>query len=114
MAEHETVRASRTNIGLAGNEGYPERLRHPPPLEQLGLGPRLEHDARRAVEGSRNDDLTLGLPFYRREVLHGARLTLSFCVQRTSPFVLVPQQRCPARRSVRPRAGGISRSMQLP
>jgi hypothetical protein len=24
-------------------------------LEQLGLGPRLEHDARRTVEGSRDD-----------------------------------------------------------
>ena len=30
-------------------------------LEQLGLGPRLEHEARRGVEGPRDDDLALGL-----------------------------------------------------
>src|SRR5215471_6481543 len=49
VAEHETVRAPRTNIGLAGKEGHSERPRCPPPLEQLGLGPGLEHDVRRAV-----------------------------------------------------------------
>src|SRR6185503_9059514 len=79
--------------------------------EQLGLDPRLEHDASRAVEGSRNDELTLGLPFHRRGVLHGGRLTLSSCVHRLSPSVSIPRQPCPARRSVPPRAGDTSRSM---
>ena len=111
VAEHETVLAPDTNIHLAGKQGHAKRLRYPPPLEQLGLGPRLEHDARRAVEGSRDDELTLGLPFHRRAVLHGGGLTLSSCVHRPSPSVSVPRQPCPARRSVRPRAGGTSRSM---
>src|SRR5208337_539892 len=75
VAEHETVRAPRTNIGLARNERYSKRLRRPPPLEQLRLGPGLEHDARRAVEGSRDDEITLGLPFHRRAVLHGGWFT---------------------------------------
>src|SRR3984957_715150 len=111
VTECETVRASRANVGLAGKEGHSIRLRCPPPLEQLWLGPRLEHQARRAVEGSRNDYFTLGLPFHRRAVLHGGWLTLSFCVHRLSPSVSVPQQPCPTRRNVRPRAGGTSRSM---
>src|SRR5215212_12094301 len=109
--ELETVLAPDTNIHLTGTQGHAHRLRHPPPLEQLGLGPRLEHDARRAVESSRRDYLTLGLPFHRRAVLHGGRLTLSSCVHRPSPCASVPRQPCPARRSVRPRAGGTSRSM---
>jgi hypothetical protein len=61
VAELETVPASDTDIRLAGEQGHAYRLRRPPKLEQLGLGPRLEHDAGRAVEGSRNDELTLGL-----------------------------------------------------
>src|SRR4030095_4066156 len=83
----------------------------PPPLEQLGLGPRLEHDAGRAVEGSGHDELTLGLPLHRRAVLHGRGLTLSSCVHQPSPSVSVPRQPCPARRTVHPRAGGTSPSM---
>ncbi len=67
--------------------------------------------ARRAVESSRDDELTLGLPLHRRAVLHGGKFTLSFCVHRPSPSVSVLQQPCPARRSVRPRAGGTARSM---
>jgi hypothetical protein len=54
VAEHETIRAPRTNIGLPRNERYSKRLRRPPSLEQLRLGPGLEHDVRRAVEGSRD------------------------------------------------------------
>src|SRR5215468_2702280 len=100
-----------TNICLAGNHGHVNRLWYPPLLEQLGLGPRLEHDARRGVEGSRDDELTLGLPFRRRAVLDGVGLTLSSCVHRPSPSVSVPRQPCPARRSARPRAGGTPRSM---
>ena len=111
VAEHEAVPAPDTNIRLAGKQGHAHRLRCPPPLEQLGLGPRLEHEARRAVEGSRDDELTLGLPFHRRAVLHGGGLTFSSCVHRPSPSVSVPRQPCPTRRSVRPRAGGTSRSM---
>ena len=107
MMPQELLDAARTNIGLAGNEGHPKRLRRPPTLEQLGLGPGLKHDARGAVEGSRNDELTLRLPFHRRAV----RLTRSSCVHRASPSVSVPRQHCPARRSVRPKAGGTSRSM---
>ena len=62
-------------------------------------GPRLEHDARRAIEGSRNDQLALGLPFHIRAV-HGVRLTLLSCVPRPSPSASGPRQFCPARRSV--------------
>src|SRR5262245_44131477 len=58
VTEHQTVRAPDTNIHLAGKQGHAHRLRYPPPLEQLGLGPRLEHDASRAVESSRDDELT--------------------------------------------------------
>ena len=36
---------------------HADRLRRPPLLEQLGLRPRLEHEARRGVEGSRDDQL---------------------------------------------------------
>src|SRR6476659_9268275 len=111
MVEHETVPAPGTNIHLAGNQGQAKRLRYPPPLEQLGLGPRLEQDARRGVEGSRGDQLTLGLPFHRRTVLRGSWLSLSSCVHRFSPSVSVPRQRCPARRTVSPRAGGTSPAM---
>ena len=109
--ELEAVPAPDTNIHLAGKQLQASRLRHPPPLEQLGLGPRLEHEARRAVEGSRDDHLTLGLPFHCRGVLHRGGLTLSSCVHRSSPSVSVPREPCPTRRSVRPRAGGTSRSM---
>jgi outer membrane protein OmpA-like peptidoglycan-associated protein len=49
----------------------PVELRCPPPREQLGLGPRLEHEARRTVEGSRDHELTLGFPLHRRAVLRG-------------------------------------------
>src|SRR6185503_20187784 len=86
------------------------RLRYPPPFEQLGLGPRLEHDARLSIEGSRDDQLTLGLPFHRRPVLRRGGLIFSSCVHRFSPSVSVPRQPCPARRSVSPRAGGTSRA----
>src|SRR5262249_55749454 len=78
---------------------------------QLGLGPRLEHDARRTVEGSRDHELTLRFPFHRRPVLHGDGLTLSSRVHWPSPSVSVPRRPCPTRRSVIPRAGGTSRSM---
>ena len=107
MADLEAVSASDPNIRFAGKQDHPYRLRRPPKLDELRLGPRLEHDARRAVEGSRNDELTLGLPFHLRAV---RRLTSSW-VHRLSPSVSVPRQFCPARRSVRPRAGGASRSM---
>ena len=75
MTEHETVRALRTNIGLAGKEGRSKRLRYPPPLEQFGFGPRIEDDMRRTVEGSSHDELTLGLPFQCRAVLCGVDFT---------------------------------------
>src|SRR4029434_7325777 len=109
--ELETLLAPDTNIHLTAKQGHAHRLRHPPPLEQLGLGPRFEHHARRAVKGSRSDQLALGLAFHRRAVLHGGRLTFSSCVHRPSPSVPVPRQPCPTRRSGRPRAGGTSRSM---
>src|SRR3954447_18580547 len=108
MPHHETVRATCANIELAGDDGYSERFRRPPSPEQLGLGPRLEHDARRAVEGPRDDELTLGLPFHPRAVLPRGRINLS--IHRLSPSVSIPRQPCPTRRSVRPRAGGSSRS----
>src|SRR5215831_194717 len=59
---------------------------------------------------SRDDELTLGLPFHGRAVLHRGGLTLSSCVHRPSPSVSTPRQPCPTRRSARPRAGDISRS----
>src|SRR5690606_20516290 len=70
-AEYEAVLASGTNIHLAGDQGHVHRLWHPPALHQLGLGPRLEHDARRSVERPRDEDFTIGLPFDSRDVLHG-------------------------------------------
>src|SRR5215510_4102684 len=97
MAEHETVRAPRTNIRLAGKQGYCKRPRCPPPLEQLGLGPGLEHDARRGVAASRNNKLTLGPPFDRRAVLAGGGPTLSLCVHRPSLSVSIPRRSCPTR-----------------
>src|SRR3954469_18693565 len=110
-AELQTVPSPDANIHLAGKQGHADRLRYPPSLEQLGLGPRLEHNARRTVEGSRDDQLTLGLPFHHRAILHGRGLTLSSCVHLSSPSVSIPRRPCPTRRSVRPRAGGASRSM---
>src|SRR5450432_1456881 len=110
VTEHEAVLASDMNIHLAGQYRHPYRLRHPPLLEELGLGPRLEHEARWAVDGSCDDELTLALPFDRRAVLHRGGLTLSFCVHRPSPCVLVPRQHFPARRNVRPRADGTARA----
>ncbi len=52
-----------------------KRLRRPPPLEQLGPGPGLEHDARRAVEGPRDDELALGRPLHSRADLRRGQLT---------------------------------------
>ncbi len=68
---------------------------------QLRLRRRLEHDARRAVEGSRDDQLALGFPFNRRAVIHGGRFTLASCVHPPSPSVSIPGQPRPTRRSVR-------------
>jgi hypothetical protein len=98
-----------TRASLAGSR-TPHRLRYPPPLEQLGPGPGLEHDARRAVEGSRDDQLAVRLPFHRRAVLPGAGSLSLLASIDSSPSVSVPRQPCPTRRSVRPRAGGTSRS----
>jgi hypothetical protein len=81
VLEHEAVRAAHANIELAGQQGQANRFRNPPPLEQRGRGPRLEHEARWGIEGSRNNQLTLGLPFRRRVVFHGGSLTFSCCVQ---------------------------------
>src|SRR6185312_3230642 len=73
MRHHKAVCAACAKIGLIGDEGYSKRLWEPPLLEQLGRGPRLEHDARRAVEGSRDHQLALGLSIHPRFVLHGVR-----------------------------------------
>src|SRR3989442_1215661 len=102
------VLASDTSIHLAGQQGHSHRLGHPPTLEQLGLGKCLEHDARRAVDGPRDNHLAVRLPFHRGAVLHGAGLTFDSCVHCSSPFVSVPRQPCPTRRSVRPSACGTS------
>ena len=64
-ADLETVSAPDTNIRLAGKQDHADRLRRPRKLQQLGPGPRLEHDAGRAVEGSRNNELTLGPSLHR-------------------------------------------------
>ncbi len=66
----QAVFAPDSSIDLAGEEGQANRLRHPPALEEFGLRPRLENDARGAVHGSRDDDLTVRLPLHRRAVLH--------------------------------------------
>ena len=63
----------------------------------------------RVTTSSRSNFRSIG-----RAGLHGGQLTLSSCVHLASPSVSVPRQRCPARRSVRPRAGGTSRSMPPP
>ena len=109
VPEHEAVRAAHANIELAGKQRQAKRLRNPPPLEQLGLGPRLEYDARRGVDGSRDDELSLGLRSTDVRCLRGW-LTTSSCVHGLSPSVSIPRQPRPTRRSVRPRAGGTSRS----
>ena len=44
VTEDHSVPAPDANIRLAGEQLDRKRLRRPPPLEQLGLGPRLEHD----------------------------------------------------------------------
>ncbi len=95
------------------NAGTSHRLRHPPLPEQLGLGPRLEHEARRPVDGSGHDELTLGRPFHRRVVPHGSGLSLADHAHRPSPFDPVPRRPCPTRRSVRPRVGGTIHPCRL-
>src|SRR4026207_1249081 len=65
-----TLRAGPAQVRVR-NSSPPD----PPPRERLGLGPRREHDAGRAVEGAGNDQLTLGPPLHRRAVLHGRGLT---------------------------------------
>src|SRR6185369_16184227 len=99
LAEHETVLTPDTNIHLAGEQVHAHRLRPPPPLEQVGLGPRFEYDARWTVESAGDDELTLGLPFHSCALLHGRGLTLSSCVHRISPSVSNPRRLCPTRRS---------------
>src|SRR5687768_5342504 len=108
--EFQSVLAADASIHLAGPQFHSHRLGHPPTLEQLGLGKRLEHYARRTVDGPGDDHLAVRLPFHRGAVLHGAGLTFDSCVHRSSPFVSVPGQPCPTRRSVRPSAGGTSRA----
>src|SRR5262245_33792293 len=102
LADEETVLAPDTNIHLAGMQGHAKRLWYPPLPEDLGLGKRLEHDARRAIDGSRDDELTIGLPFHRRAVLRGGALTLSCCFHRTSPSVSVPGRPCPTHQCASP------------
>src|SRR5205085_7048498 len=113
VAEHEAVLAAHANVELTGKQRQAKRLRNPPALKQLGLGPRLEHEARRGVDGSRDEQLTLGLPLHRHSILHGAWLTTSSCVHRLPPCVSIRRQPCPVRRSVPPRLGGTSRSKSL-
>src|SRR4051812_14137039 len=111
VAKHQTILPPDANIHLAGKQGQTIRLWYPPPPEQFCLSPRLEHEARRAVDGSRGDKFALGLPFHRRAVLRWGGLTFSSFVHRLSPSVSILRQPCPTRRSVRPRVGGTSRSM---
>src|SRR5437868_5715407 len=79
MFEHEAIATARANIHLARQQREPARLRNPPSPHELGLGPRLEHDARRCVEFARDDDLALRLLFHSRLVLHRCALSFSFC-----------------------------------
>ncbi len=111
VAKHQTILPPHANIHIAGKQGQPIRLGYPPPPEQFCLGPRLEHEARRTVYGSCDDEFALGLPFHRRVVLRRGGLIFSSSVHRLSPSVLIPRQRCPTHRSVRSRAGGTTRSM---
>src|SRR5690242_16194580 len=83
--EHQSVLPSDTSIHLAGQQLHSQRLRHPPTLEQLGLGKCLEHDARGTVDGPRDSHLAVRRPFHRGAVLHGAGLTFDFCVHCASP-----------------------------
>src|SRR5262249_16633460 len=64
-----------TNIGLARNERYSKRLRRPPPLEQLRLGPGFEHDMRGRLN-------------VRATVTFLCRLGLEVRMQRIFPTVL--------------------------
>src|SRR5690348_10219670 len=47
VCELQAVSAADANVHFAGKEGHSHRLRNPPSLEQVGPGPRFEHDARR-------------------------------------------------------------------
>jgi len=85
----ETVFALDANIHLAGKQVYAAPFRRQPPLEQLGLSPGLKHDAHRSVNGSRNDQLTLELPFDHRAVLRGVR-SLSVLSSTAAITVSVP------------------------
>ena len=106
-----TRRGSRLCAGVARKTpSLSRRFRRPPLPEQVGPRPGCVDDARRCVEGSRDDHLTLRLLFHCRGLPHRGGLTISSCVHRSSPCVSVPREPCPTRRSVRPRAGGTSRS----
>src|SRR5262249_40058744 len=80
VAKHEAVRAPDANVHLAGTQRHADRLRYPPSPEQLRLGPRLEHDARRAVERSHDHELAVGFAFHRGAALRGDDITLTSCV----------------------------------
>src|SRR5690606_35735688 len=69
--EDQLVATADPHIHLAGPQLQADGVRHPPPFEEVGTGPRLEHQPRRAIEDARDHKLAPGLPFSRRLVLHG-------------------------------------------
>src|SRR5512144_684754 len=90
VLEHEAVHATHANIEFAGQQGQAKGLRNPPPLEQLGLDPRLEYEPRRGVEGSRHDELALRSPF-------DVRTAIASFAHGLSPSVSIPRQPRPTR-----------------
>src|SRR5207253_2469154 len=104
VLEHELILAPGTNVHVARQQRQAERLRDPPLLEQLGLGPRLKHDPRWAVDRARHDELTRGFPLRCRAVLHGCGLTCGPGLHCLSPCVSVYRPPAPIHRSARRKA----------
>src|SRR5882762_4596740 len=106
MAEYETIRAADADILLAGKQLHANGFRHPPLFHQFGLGPRLEHNARWRVKGSRDDEFAVGRAFDLRATFGGCDVTFFSCVHQFSPFVLVLRRPYPVSLSAHPKAVG--------
>src|SRR5436190_20196906 len=62
LAEGVAISPADAHIGLAFEQGDTERTRRPPALQEFRPRPRLEDDARRALERAPNHQFTVGSP----------------------------------------------------
>src|SRR5690606_33764008 len=113
VTEYQTVPPTSANVHLTRVQRHAQRLGNPPPLEELGCCPRLEHDPRRSVERPRDDDLTFRGPFHGRAILPRHTFTFFMSYHCACPSFSIPRPRRPTRRTVRPKAGDIARSTPL-